>query len=72
MAKVTGIGGVFFKSKGDSAALAAWYQTHLGLALDGFGRTDAHLRPVAAPGRRRSRGLQGGVAASPCCGIPYP
>lgn len=37
MAKVTGIGGVFFKSKGDSAALAAWYQAHLGLALEGFG-----------------------------------
>ena len=31
MARVTGIGGVFFKSKGDHAALAAWYQTHLGM-----------------------------------------
>ena len=30
MAKVTGIGGVFFKSTGDSAALAAWYHKHLG------------------------------------------
>ena len=29
MAKVTGIGGVFFQSKGDPAALAAWYQKHL-------------------------------------------
>ena len=29
MAKVTGVGGVFFKSRGDSAALAAWYQKHL-------------------------------------------
>lgn len=28
---VTGIGGVFFKSK-DPAALAAWYQTHLGIS----------------------------------------
>ena len=37
MAKVTGIGGVFFKSRQDSAALAAWYQTHLGLPLEGFG-----------------------------------
>ncbi len=26
MAKITGIGGVFFKSTGDNAALAAWYQ----------------------------------------------
>ena len=37
MAKVTGIGGVFFKSKGDGKALAAWYQKHLGLSLEGFG-----------------------------------
>jgi len=37
MAKITGIGGVFFKSTGDSAALAAWYRTHLGMALEDFG-----------------------------------
>jgi predicted enzyme related to lactoylglutathione lyase len=37
MAKITGIGGVFFKSKGDGATLAAWYQKHLGLALEDFG-----------------------------------
>lgn len=37
MAKVTGIGGVFFKSHGDPAALAAWYQTHLGLKLEPWG-----------------------------------
>lgn len=37
MAKVTGIGGVFLKSKGDGAALAAWYRTHLGMALEDFG-----------------------------------
>lgn len=37
MARVTGIGGVFLKCKGDSAALAAWYQTHLGLKLEDFG-----------------------------------
>jgi predicted enzyme related to lactoylglutathione lyase len=37
MAKVTGIGGIFFKSKGDSATLAAWYAKHLGLALEDFG-----------------------------------
>lgn len=37
MAKITGIGGVFFKSKGDGAALAAWYRKHLGMALEGFG-----------------------------------
>ena len=37
MARITGIGGVFFKSKGDPAALAAWYQRHLGLKLEDFG-----------------------------------
>ena len=37
MAKITGIGGVFLKAKSDGAALAAWYQQHLGLTLEGFG-----------------------------------
>lgn len=37
MAKITGIGGVFFKSTGDNAALAAWYQQHLGMPLADFG-----------------------------------
>jgi catechol 2,3-dioxygenase-like lactoylglutathione lyase family enzyme len=37
MAKITGIGGVFFKSKSGSAALAAWYRKHLGMALEDFG-----------------------------------
>ena len=37
MAKITGIGGVFLKCRGDSAALAAWYQEHLGLQLEEFG-----------------------------------
>ena len=37
MAKVTGIGGVFFRSKGDSAELAAWYEKHLGLPLESWG-----------------------------------
>jgi hypothetical protein len=37
MARITGIGGVFFKSKGDRAALAAWYQKHLGMPLEDFG-----------------------------------
>ncbi len=37
MAKVTGIGGVFLKCKGDSAALASWYQKHLGLPLETWG-----------------------------------
>ncbi|MFT4940765.1 MAG: putative enzyme related to lactoylglutathione lyase [Paraglaciecola sp.] len=37
MAKVTGIGGVFLRCKGDRDALAAWYQKHLGMQLEDFG-----------------------------------
>lgn len=37
MARITGIGGIFFKSTGDHAALAAWYQKHLGLVLEPWG-----------------------------------
>lgn len=37
MAKVTGVGGIFFKSKGDPVVLAAWYREHLGLALEEWG-----------------------------------
>jgi predicted enzyme related to lactoylglutathione lyase len=37
MARVTGIGGVFFKSSGDHKALAAWYEKNLGFKLESFG-----------------------------------
>ena len=37
MAKVTGIGGVFFKSTSDNKALAAWYARHLGLEVEPWG-----------------------------------
>jgi predicted enzyme related to lactoylglutathione lyase len=37
MARITGIGGVFLKSKGKGAALASWYQKNLGLRLEEFG-----------------------------------
>ena len=37
MAKVTGIGGVFFKSTGDGKALAAWYQENLGMSPENWG-----------------------------------
>ena len=37
MAGITGIGGTFFKSKNNSAALAAWYQKHLGMPIESFG-----------------------------------
>lgn len=36
MKRVTGIGGVFFKSK-DPEKLRAWYQEHLGLEFDAYG-----------------------------------
>lgn len=39
MARVTGIGGVFFKSTKDHKALAAWYQKHLGMTPESFGPT---------------------------------
>jgi predicted enzyme related to lactoylglutathione lyase len=37
MARITGIGGVFFKSKSDHKELAAWYARHLGLRLEPWG-----------------------------------
>lgn len=37
MAKVTGIGGVFFLARGDRQALASWYEKHLGINIEEFG-----------------------------------
>jgi len=37
MAKITGIGGVFFKSTGDKAALVEWYKNNLGMELESWG-----------------------------------
>jgi predicted enzyme related to lactoylglutathione lyase len=37
MARVTGIGGVFLKCRGDRDALAAWYRQHLGMPLETWG-----------------------------------
>ena len=34
--RVTGIGGIFFKSK-DPAALKGWYQQHLGMSMNEYG-----------------------------------
>jgi len=34
---VTGIGGVFFKAKGDPKTLAAWYEENLGIKLEPYG-----------------------------------
>lgn len=40
MARVTGIGGIFFRSP-DPAATRAWYAEHLGLPVDDYGATFA-------------------------------
>ena len=37
MARVTGIGGVFFLSKGEGKSLSAWYEEHLGMRPEDFG-----------------------------------
>lgn len=37
VARITGIGGVCFKSTSDNAGLAAWYERNLGLKLEEFG-----------------------------------
>jgi predicted enzyme related to lactoylglutathione lyase len=37
LARVTGIGGIFFKIKGNSKELAAWYEKYLGMRLEPFG-----------------------------------
>ena len=48
MAKVTGIGGVFFKAR-DPKTLGAWYETHLGVKIEsrrGSPAGDAEPLPV--------------------------
>ena len=52
MAKVTGIGGVFLKCRGDSVALAAWYQTHLGLFYSARRFNQPPSTPAALPAKR--------------------
>ncbi len=37
MARITGIGGVFFKAKTDEKKLADWYREHLGIVLEPWG-----------------------------------
>ena len=37
MARITGIGGVFLKCRGDSSSLASWYQKNLGMELKEWG-----------------------------------
>ena len=47
MKRVTGIGGIFFKSR-DPAALGAWYREHLGLDVTDWGGEDYSKMPQAA------------------------
>jgi len=42
MPHVTGIGGVFFKAKGDPQTLSAWYEKHLGVKLQPWGGAAFH------------------------------
>ena len=47
--KALGVGGIFFRAS-DPAGLAAWYQEHLGLDVEGWGVTSgASFRPSAMP-----------------------
>ena len=51
MERVTGIGGIFFQAR-DPAALRAWYQRHLGIAVQDWGGaafrwTNAEGQPTA-------------------------
>lgn len=64
MARVTGIGGVFFKSTGDSAAPAAWYRDNLGMAQDPFGGAILRWRNDGAEDKGSPSGTSRGSTAS--------
>ncbi|WP_347262460.1 VOC family protein [Rudaea sp.] len=49
MQRVTGIGGIFFKSK-DPKALAEWYRVHLGFDLEAWGGTVFRWASADNPG----------------------
>ena len=51
MAQVTGIGGVFIRSKGDPKALTDWYQKNLGIKINTWG--SAVFRWSEDPGREK-------------------
>ena len=48
MEKVTGIGGLFFRAK-DPAALARWYQEHLGITVTPTSYNDTPWQQQAGP-----------------------
>lgn len=49
MARVTGIGGIFFKAR-DAEALRAWYREHLGLDIQSWGGVTFQWREDAVSG----------------------
>jgi predicted enzyme related to lactoylglutathione lyase len=51
MARVEGLGGVFFKADGPES-LYSWYEKHLGLARSSYGTPVFHWREDAEPERR--------------------
>jgi predicted enzyme related to lactoylglutathione lyase len=48
MKRVTGIGGIFFKSK-DPKALGAWYKKHLGIEVEEWGGFAFRWKTVSNP-----------------------
>ncbi len=66
--RVTGIGGVFFKARGDAAALREWYERHLGIAIEPWG---GHPFAWAGPDHPEGQGTTVCcvfAADSPYCG----
>jgi hypothetical protein len=51
MKRVTGIGGIFFKSK-DPQRLREWYREHLGIESAGDGAASFHWRDADDPERK--------------------
>jgi predicted enzyme related to lactoylglutathione lyase len=51
MARVTGLGGVFFKAK-DPAALGAWYAKHLGMKVEDWGGSTFRWSEDGSPADR--------------------
>jgi len=49
MAKVIGLGGIFFKST-DPVALATWYKTHLEIPIENWGGAAFYHRDKSTPG----------------------
>lgn len=50
MERVTGIGGIFFKSS-DPKALAAWYEKHLGVPVESWGGASFKFKDMEEPDR---------------------